>query len=166
VAVAAVVAPTHAKGCMRAFFDGAGYGFTHIVSLIVVATAFGKGIEQVGLAKHLGDLIASQPALLHPLAGIVPMAFAFVCGSGMASTQSLYGFFHAPAVELQQDPIAVGAMVSLGSAAGRTMSPVAAVVLMCGTLVGVGPFQLVKRVAGPLLGGLAVVILLRLAGVV
>jgi DcuC family C4-dicarboxylate transporter len=82
----------------------------------------------------------------------------------MASTQSLYSFFHAPAVALGQDPVSVGALVSLGSAAGRTMSPVSAVVLMCGTLTGTNPFVLVKRVAGPLLVGVTVVVLLRVAG--
>ena len=86
---------------------------------------------------------------------MVPCAFAFVCGSGMASTQSLYGFFHGPAEALQQNPLDVGAMVSVGSAAGRTMSPVAAVTLMCATLTGTNPFTLAKRVAVPLLAGIA-----------
>ncbi len=166
VGVAAAVAPSRARGCMRAFFDGAGYGFTHIVSLIVIANCFGKGIEQVGLARALGDLIERSPQLLHPLAAFVPAGFAFVCGSGMASTQSLYGFFHAPAVDLGADPLSVGAMVSLGAAAGRTMSPVAAVVLMSAALTGTQPFDLVKRVAPPLLLGLASVVALRVVGVV
>jgi DcuC family C4-dicarboxylate transporter len=56
-------------------------------------------------------------------------------------------------------------MVSLGSAAGRTMSPVAAVTLMCATLTGTNPFTLAKRVAVPLLVGIVVVVLLRLTGV-
>ena len=85
-----------------------------------------------------------------PLAAAVPMAFAAICGSGMASAQSLYSFFHGPAKALDLDPVSVGALVSLGSAAGRTLSPVAAVTLMCATLTGTNPFTLAKRVA---LGG-------------
>ena len=166
VVAAAVVSPGHARGCMKAFFDGAGYGFANIVSLIVTANCFGTGIETVGLAKHLGDLIAARPDLLTPLAGVVPAAFGFVCGSGMASTQSLYGFFYAPAVEVGADPQAVGAMVSVGSAVGRTMSPVAAVTLMCATLSGARPFDLVRRVGPPLAAGLAVAIALRVGGAV
>ncbi|MFO0848481.1 MAG: hypothetical protein U0871_07990 [Gemmataceae bacterium] len=166
VAAAAVVAPRKAGGCMTSFFEGAGYGFTHIVSLIVVANCFGKGIELVRLADHLGRLIAAEPALLHPLAGFVPCAFAWVCGSGMASTQSLYGFFHGPAVATGADPLAVGAMVSVGAAAGRTMSPVAAVVLMCGTLTGAKPGELLRRVSPALLAGLTAAVVLRALGVV
>jgi DcuC family C4-dicarboxylate transporter len=165
VLVAAIVTPNKARDCVKEFFAGAGYGFANIVSLIVIANCFGKSIEAAGLAKALGSLIASVPDLMQPLAALVPMVFATICGSGMASTQSLYGFFHAPAIALNLDPVSIGAMVSLGSAAGRTMSPVAAVVLMCGTLTGTNPFTLAKRVAIPLLAGIAVVILLRLAGI-
>jgi DcuC family C4-dicarboxylate transporter len=165
VAVAAAAAPGRARDCVKEFFAGAGYGFTNIVSLIVTATCFGKAIELAGVARVLGQLIESVPELMQPLACFVPLAFAALCGSGMASTQSLYEFFYTPAVRLGLDPVSVGALVSLGSAAGRTMSPVAAVVLMCGTLTGTNPFTLAKRVAVPLLVGVTVVVLLRVAGV-
>jgi DcuC family C4-dicarboxylate transporter len=164
VLVAAVVARDRAKECVRQFFEGAGYGFATVVSLIVTANCFGTAIEEAGLAKALGQLIAQAPNLMQPLAAAVPLAFAALSGSGMASTQSLYGFFHDPAVALGLDPVAVGALVSVGSAAGRTMSPVAAVTLMCGMLTGTNPFTLAKRVAVPLLIGTAVVVLLRMAG--
>ncbi|HUR55486.1 MAG TPA: C4-dicarboxylate transporter DcuC [Gemmataceae bacterium] len=166
VLVAMAVTPGQARGCVKQFFDGAGYGFANIVSLIVTANCFGVAIKDAGLARALGELIDAFPNLMQPLAAFVPLAFAAVSGSGMASTQSLYGFFHDPALALGLDPVSVGAMVSLGSAAGRTMSPVAAVVLMCATLTGTNPFTLAKRVAVPLLVGIAVVVVLRMCGVV
>ncbi|OWK35914.1 C4-dicarboxylate transporter [Fimbriiglobus ruber] len=166
VGAAVAVTPTGARNSMKAFFEGAGYGFTNIISLIVTAKCFGTGIEKVGFASHVGNLIAQNPGLLHPLAGTVPAAFAFICGSGMASTQSLYGFFYDPAVALEQDPVAVGAMVSVGSAVGRTMSPVAAVVLMTANLTGVRPIDLVKRVGPALVAGLVTAIVLRVLGIV
>jgi C4-dicarboxylate transporter, DcuC family len=166
VGVAALASPKDARNSMRSFFEGAGYGFTHVVSLIVVANCFGKAIENVGLAAGLGKLIEANPQMLTPLAAFVPWLFAVVCGSGMASTQSLYGFFHTPASALGADVNAVGAMVSVGSAVGRTMSPVAAVTLMCANLTGTQPLQLVKRVALPLLLGLAGVVVLRVLRVV
>lgn len=164
VLCAAAAAPHRSRDCVKEFFAGAGYGFANVISLIVIANCFGKAIKAAGLAETLGTLIAGAPHLMLPLAALVPLAFAAICGSGMASTQSMYEFFHKPAEQLGLDPVAVGALVSLGSAAGRTMSPVAAVVLMCGTLTGTNPFTLVKRVAGPLFAGIAVVIALRLAG--
>jgi DcuC family C4-dicarboxylate transporter len=165
VAVATAVSPGKARDCVKQFFDGAGYGFANVVSLIVIANCFGVAIREVGLAAELGRLIEAQPGLMRPLAAFVPMAFAAVSGSGMASTQSLYGFFHGPAVDQGADPTAVGSLVAVGSAAGRTMSPVAAVALMCASLTGTKPLELVKRVAPPLLAGLAVVVALVMAGV-
>ncbi|MFO0797059.1 MAG: C4-dicarboxylate transporter DcuC [Gemmataceae bacterium] len=166
VLVAMAVTPGRARDCVKQFFDGAGYGFANIVSLIVTATCFGKAIEGAGLAALLGKLIAAAPGLLEPLAAVVPLAFGAVSGSGMASTQSLYGFFYQPALDHGHDPTAVGALVGVGSAAGRTMSPVSAVTLMCATLTFTSPFVLAKRVALPLLAGTAAVVALRMAGVV
>ncbi len=165
VVVAAAVTPSKSRDCVKHFFDGAGYGFTHIISLIVTANCFGIAIKEAGLAQALGQLITGTPGLMQPLAAFVPLSFAAVSGSGMASTQSLYGFFHTPAVSLGIDPVSVGALLSLGAAAGRTMSPVAAVVLMCATMTGTNPFTLAKRVAVPLLAGMIVVVTLRMCGV-
>jgi DcuC family C4-dicarboxylate transporter len=160
VVAAALTAGRAVLGCARAFFEGAGYAFTHIISLIVTAACFGKGVEQIGLAGRLGDLIRRWPGSLLPTAGSLPLAFAWVCGSGMASTQSLFAFFVPPSLSLGADPVHVGAVVSIAAAAGRTMSPVAAVTLMCAALTETNPFDLIRRIALPLMAGVGLVILL------
>jgi C4-dicarboxylate transporter, DcuC family len=164
VACALVVSPRHAKDGAKQFFEGAGYGFTNVISLIVTGACFAEGLKLCGLAAVLGHTIAGAPDLMLPLAAAVPALFAFVSGSGIASTKGLYEFFHDPAAELGHDPNAVGAVVSIAAAAGRTMSPVAAVVIMCGTLTGAKPFDIVKRVAPPLVAGLIACVALRMLG--
>ncbi|MBM4068765.1 MAG: hypothetical protein FJ271_07450 [Planctomycetes bacterium] len=151
VLAAALATPACIPGSVRAFFEGAGYGFTHIISLIVAASCFGAGIKEIGVADLLGELLRLAPGLLLPLAGLLPLAFAVLCGSGMAATQSLFGFFAGPALAAGADPLQVGAVVSLAAAAGRTMSPVSAVCLMCAELTDTRPLQLARRVALPLL---------------
>jgi len=162
VGVAAVAVPRKAGGCMRAFFDGAGYAFANVISLIVVAQCFGAALKGVGLADALGRFIAANPDALEPLAATVPFLFALVCGSGIASSQSLYPFFYDPAVAVGEDPNAVGGLVSVGSAIGRTLSPVSAVALMCGTLAGAKATDLSKRLAIPLVAGLTVTVSIHL----
>src|SRR5262249_7054366 len=142
----------------KAFFEGVGYAFTHILSVIIVANCFGKGVEESGLAAHLHDAIEGAPGLLLPAAAALPLGFAWVCGSGMASTQSLYGFFVEPPRRVGAAPLRVGAVVSLAAAAGRTMSPVAAVMLLCTSLTGTEPLALVRRTALPVLAGMAAVV--------
>jgi C4-dicarboxylate transporter, DcuC family len=166
VLAAAVSNPRVVRGVPKAFFEGAGYAFTEVVSLIVTASCFGKAVELVGIARLIGEGIEHVPGLLLPVAGFVPLAFAALSGSGMASTQSLYSFFVEPSRALGFEPKEIGAVVSIGAAAGRTMSPVAAVALMSAKLTGTNAFQLARQVALPLLISLAVVILLRMGSVI
>lgn len=163
--VAAVIGRASITGAVTAWSRGVLYAYWHIITLIVAANTFGKGIELIGLAAVIGGVITSLPGLMLPAAGFLPLSFAVLCGSGMASTQSLFKFFAEPALSLGVDPTRVGALVSLGSAAGRTMSPVAAVALMCGVLTGTNAVTLVRRVAIPLLlGVLAAVIFAGISG--
>lgn len=144
------------------FFEGAGYGYANIVSLIVVARCFGVAIENVGIAQRLGAAIELWPDALLPTVGIFSVAFAALCGSGMATAQSLFGFFAEPSIKLDIDPTHTGAVLSIASAAGRTMSPVAAVTLMCAKMTGTKPMELSKAVVIPLLVSVAVVVALAM----
>lgn len=155
---AALVSPRQAAGTAQAFFEGAGHAFARIVSVIVVANCFGKGMEAIGVREQFSALIKSVPRLLTPCALALPLLFAILCGSGFASTQSLLGLLTAPAAALHVDQVTIGALVSLGSSAGRTISPVAPVVLLCSTLAGVEPLSLVRRLAIPILAGVAAVL--------
>ena len=145
VIVAALSAGRGGLKAAGSFFEGAGYGFANIISLIVAATCFGEGLKLIRIAALLGDAIEAMPVIIMPLAGTMPLAFGVLCGSGMASTQSLFDFFVKPALDLGIDPYLVGAVVSLASAAGRTMSPFAAVTLMSATLTKTNAMQLSAR---------------------
>jgi len=152
-----------ALGIARAFFEGAGYAFAEIIAIIVAATCFAEGVKLVGVGELIGGLVLGVPGLLVPAAGLFPLGFAALSGSGMAATQGLYGFFTHPAIAQGVDPLHIGSIVSIGAAAGRTMSPVAAVVLMAAKLTGTNPVSLVKRVAPPLLAGVAAMIIMGAA---
>ena len=162
VLCAALAAPRQAKELAGTFFEGAGYAYANVISIIVVATCFGEGVKNIGLDKVIGDFVTHQPGALLPLAGFVPLGFGFVSGSGMASTQSLAAFFIVPGLELSLSPQQTGTVVALGAAAGRTMSLVAAVTLMCSQLTDTPPHRLVKRVAFPLLVGMAVTVIVAM----
>ena len=158
VVAAIAVTPSAIPDSAKSFFEGAGYAYTYIISLIAAASCFGSGVEQAGLANVLGQVTANSPGLLVPSAAGVPLAFSWLCGSGMATTQSLFGFFVEPARAIGVPAIDLGALVAIAAAAGRTLSPVAAVTLMCASLTRTNPIDLCKRLAIPLLVGLACVL--------
>ncbi len=159
VVAAALVTPSAAGRSARSFFEGAGYAYTHVISLIVCAEAFGAGLRAVGLGPALGGLIAAESRLLLPLAIVLPLGFAFLCGSGFAATAALFGLFVAPSRATGTDPATIGVIVSLAAAAGRTLSPVAAVKLLSASMAGADPGQMTRLVVLPLLASLAVVLL-------
>src|SRR5262249_24054070 len=88
---ASLTAPAKAWEVARVFFEGTGYAFTHIVSLIIVAMAFGEGIKVSGVGALLARGIGLAPALLWPSAATLTVGFGWVSGSGMATTQALFG---------------------------------------------------------------------------
>ena len=153
VAAAALTNRSQFHRTALTFFEGVGFAFARIISLIVAASCFGEGIKRIGLAALLGQLLRTWPRLLAPASVALPMSFAVLCGSGMATTQSLYSFFVEPAQQLGQDSLRLGAIVALAASAGRTLSPVAAVTLMCASLVEVNPLDLARRLVIPLLAG-------------
>ena len=147
----------------KVFFEGAGHALTTVTSIIASASCFGKGVEMAGVPELLHEAIEAAPGLLIPLAVLMPAGFSWMCGSGMASTQSLFGFFVEPAHVLGVDPIRIGAVVSISAAGGRTLSPVAAVVLLASSMSGTTaqngatPFEITRRIAVPILAGLTAV---------
>ncbi len=151
-AVAAVLAaPRRARGAPAAFCEGAGWGYGYVITQITAANCFGAGLRAIGFADLLGSIVRDQPVLLFVCAAALPMAFAALCGSGMAATQSLVGFFARPALYEGIDPTHAGAVVSIAASAGRTMSPAAAVALISAKLSATEPLALCRRVALPLL---------------
>jgi DcuC family C4-dicarboxylate transporter len=162
VAIAALTAPGKAKQTATTFFEGAGYALTHITSLIIAANCFGEGVKAVGLAQPLGALVRAWPRVLFPVALLSALAFALLSGSGMATTQSLYGFFVEPAKTAGADPLRVGAVIALAAAAGRATSPVSAVVLLSASLAGAEPLAMMRRTLPALLAGLAVAVVVAM----
>ncbi len=160
VVLAAASAPARISNVTKAFFTGTGWSLTHVISLIVAANCFGEAVKSIGVAEVFARFIAAWPGALLPVAAAAPMGFGAVAGSGIAATQSLFPLFVGPSLDLHINPVWTGAVVSLGAAAGRTMSPVSAVNLVSSTLTGVNPLEISKRVALPLVGGIIVVVLL------
>jgi C4-dicarboxylate transporter, DcuC family len=145
-----------------AFFDGAGYGYTHVISLIVVATTFAAGVELSGLIGLLLEMLKAWPKSALVVAPLASWFLAVVAGSGIAPAVAIMQFFVPAAESMGIDPIRLGAVTSLGAHFGRTMSPAAAVVMMSARLSGASPRELIRQVAAPLLIGLAVLIALAL----
>jgi DcuC family C4-dicarboxylate transporter len=145
-----------------AFFEGAGYAYTHVISLIVAASTFAEGIRQSGLIGLLIQALQTWPAAAVVVATGSAWGLAFVAGTGIAPAVAIMEFFVPEAGSMAIDPTRLGALTAIGAHFGRTMSPAAAVVGLSARLSDSQPSELIGRVAIPLLVGGVVVLLVSL----
>lgn len=153
VVVATLVTPHVLNRVSTAFFEGAGYAYTHVISLIISAMLFTEGIKATGLIERLAGGVADYPVVLVLVSVLVPWGLGVVCGSGIAPAVATMGAMVPLAVQIGSDPARLGALCSVAGQLGRTMSPVAAVAVMCATLSQTTPLELVRRVAPALMAG-------------
>jgi DcuC family C4-dicarboxylate transporter len=147
----------------RNFFDGMGKAYANIISLIITGRVFIDGIKAVGMITSLVRIVSGQGFWGKLATETFPWTLAVLSGSGIAPCVS---FCKAVLPEIaKSDPtgaLHLGVLAAVASNFGRTMSPVAAVVMFSSTLVKVSPIDLVKKTAPPLLAGGVVLFFLML----
>jgi DcuC family C4-dicarboxylate transporter len=153
-AVGVLVCWRETQRLTRSFFEGMGVAYGSIISLTITAQCFGAGIAAIGVAEALLRA-ARETGALAVLAGGFPWALAALSGSGSGPVLTFAEAFLRH-VDTHHDPVRLAAVACFGGAFGRTMSPVAAVVVYSSGLVGVPPVPLIKRVLPALLAGAGV----------
>src|SRR5262249_36393912 len=127
VVAAGMTSPRSIRAVVPAFFDGAGYAYHHVISLIVPASTFAEGIRLSGLIALVIRAIAPWPDVALVAGTVAPWCLAVICGSGIAPAVAVMEFFVPAADSMGLDPVRLGTMSALGAHFGRTMSPAAAV---------------------------------------
>ena len=164
IVLAGLTSPRQVGQLATAFFEGAGYAYTHVISLIVAATTFAEGINQSGLIALIVQGLVGWPAAALVVSVIAPWALAVVSGTGIAPAVSIMEFFVPVAASMHLDPVRLGTVAALGSHFGRTMSPAAAVVAMSSKLAYEPPSRLIREVVPPLVIGGATLLAVTLMG--
>ncbi|MDB9306235.1 MULTISPECIES: C4-dicarboxylate transporter DcuC [Cyanophyceae] len=162
VTAAGLTTPKESGGLVAAFFEGAGFAYANIISIIIVATIFTDGIKANGLIEVLTNALANRPVAVKITSLILPFTLAGVTGSGSAPAIAVMNVLVPVATTMNLDPVKIGALAAVAAQLGRTLSPVAAVVIMSATISKQPPLNLVKCVVLPLLAGLAAVIVATL----
>ncbi|MBL7998399.1 MAG: C4-dicarboxylate transporter DcuC [Candidatus Kapabacteria bacterium] len=149
----------------KQFFEGLGYGYVHVISLIITASCFIQGLKMTGVVAAVVGAVASSGAVGSIVSLYSTMALAVLSGSGTAPSvtfsKAVLPSLLASGVPLQH-VVDMGALGAIGATLGRTMSPVAAIVLFAATLTHTTPQQIVRLTALPLVAGSAVALALIL----
>jgi DcuC family C4-dicarboxylate transporter len=152
--LAVIVARREVQALTRSFFDGMGSAYATIISLTITAQVFGAGIAAMGVADALLTA-ARRSGSLTLLSAAFPWALSVLSGSGSGPVLTFAQTFLAN-MDGAADTVRLAAMTCFGGAFGRTMSPVAAVVVYTAGLVGVSPVLLIRRFLPALIAGAVV----------
>ncbi len=148
----------------KKFCEGLGYAYANIITLIVTASCFIAGLTEVGLTERFVRMISGVGWLAKIASGFITMLLAIIAGTGIGPSVA---FSKAVLPTLRDTNLTgaldLGALAAIAATFGRTMSPVAAVVIFCATFGNAKTIELIKHTARPLLVGFAVVLALMIA---
>ncbi|MBK9246700.1 MAG: C4-dicarboxylate transporter DcuC [Ignavibacteria bacterium] len=146
----------------KSFFEGLGYAYIHVISLIISASCLIAGMEAVGLIQVLVKVVSNFDLTAQTISGSMTWLLAVLSGSGTAPSVS---FSKAVLPELAkinpQGAVDLGIIGAIGATFGRTMSPVAAIVIFTTTLVDAKPLSIIKRTAPALVIGFLALLIFR-----
>ena len=149
---------------VKKFCEGLGYAYAHIITLIVTASCFIAGLTEVGLTERFVTLVAGVGWTAKISAGVITGFLAIVAGTGIGPSVA---FSKAVLPALRDTNLAgaldLGALAAIAATFGRTMSPVAAVVIFCATFGHAKPIELIKHTAIPLLAGFGVMLAIMIS---
>ncbi len=161
---------------LSSFLDGMGKVFGPVVALIVCAELFAESLKAIGAIDTLlhSASNAGIDTLLHSasnagigsglmtlvMVGLIMVA-AVIMGSGNAAFLSFSSLAPAVAAKFGVPAVTMLLPMQLASSIGRTVSPIAAVLIACAGIAKVSPFVVVKRTSVPMAGALVTALLLN-----
>ncbi len=155
---------SEASHLAKKFCEGLGYAYANIITLIVTAACFIEGLTAVGLTEKFVKLVAGVGWTAKLAAGAITGGLAIIAGTGIGPSVA---FSKAVLPSLSHTNLAgaldLGALAAIAATFGRTMSPVAAVVIFCATFAPARTIALIKHTAPPLLAGFVVMLAIVIA---
>lgn len=147
---------------LKIFWEGMGKVFASVITLIVCAEVFSKGLISLGFVE---GLIAGSQHIGFGAIGITVimtiMIFtaSILMGSGNASFFSFGPLVPNIATKLGVEGVSIILPMQLASSMGRAASPISGVVIATAEIAQVSPFELAKRNFIPLVSVLIFMLL-------
>ncbi|WP_348922216.1 C4-dicarboxylate transporter DcuC [Enterococcus rotai] len=146
-------------------FKGMGQGFSQVVMLVVGGSLFTTAVQSLGIIDNLMASVESSAS-----AGLVTTLifsgattlFGILSGGGLAMFYAVIELIPDIAAKAGIDGILISLPMQMIANLARTISPVAAVVMIVASTVGVSPVRILKRTSVPTIIGIISVIVLSI----
>lgn len=142
---------------LKIIFGAMGTQFANIISMVVAGQFFALGLTKIGFISTLIDSTKSAglgaQAMIFVMTAIIIFS-AVIMGSGNAPFFAFAALAPAAAASVGINPIIMLMPMQLSAGVARSMSPITSVIVAVTGISEVSPFDVVKRTAIPMIGGL------------
>jgi DcuC family C4-dicarboxylate transporter len=148
---------------LQKVFDSMGSVFATVVTLIIAGEVFSAGLKAIGAVDALLSLSGEfglSAASIVLLMTLITFAISALMGSGNAAFFSFAPMVPDISRHIGSDIAVMMLPVQISAGIGRTLSPIAGVVIAIAGIAGISPVEIVKRTALPMLGGWLLMIVL------
>lgn len=153
-----IVTRFNAPKALNEFFRGCGTGFASIMSIIISASVFAAGLTQSGLIDFLIEALKNSSEYARWGGVLGPYVMGIMMGSGDAAAMAFNTSVTPHAPEFGMDIIELGNLAYVAGALGRTMSPIAGVVMVVSGIAGVNPVDVIKRTAPGMIAAILILL--------
>jgi DcuC family C4-dicarboxylate transporter len=129
------------------FFNGMGKAYGDVIGIIIAAGVFAAGLKTAGLIDVFIDTLKHSNEIARWGGSIGPFLMAVISGSGDAAAFAFNEAVTPHAKDFGMTIPDLGMLAAISGALGRTMSPVAGVVIVVSGIAKVSPLDVVKRTA-------------------
>ena len=142
---------TNPQQFSKEFFKGMGSGYGSVMGIIIAAGVFAAGLRAAGLVDAFVAGLKASNEIARWGGSLGPFILAVITGSGDAATFAFNEAVTPHAADFGMQVPNLGALALISGSLGRTMSPIAGVVIVVSGLAMVQPMQLVKRTFIPMI---------------
>lgn len=147
------------------FFKGMGNGLAMVVTLLVAASTLVEGLKSLGIIDMLMNSIqgvnGAGVLLVLAFSGITAL-IGFISGSGLAVFYAAIELIPALAAGVGVNGVMISLPMQMVANLIRSISPVAAAVIIVCSLTGTSPMKIVKRTSVPIITGILSVVILSI----
>lgn len=146
-------------------FKGMGQGFSQVVMLVVGGSLFTTSVQSLGIIDNLMKSVEASTSaglLTMLMFSGATMLFGILSGGGLAMFYAVIELIPDIATRAGIDGILITLPMQMIANLTRTISPVAAVVMIVSSTINVSPVRVLKRTSIPTIVGIISVIVLSI----
>jgi C4-dicarboxylate transporter, DcuC family len=141
---------------LQGIFNDMGKVFATVVTLIIAGQTFAMGLKSIGAIEALLSLASSAgftASVIVLFMAVLTFSISALMGSGNAAFFSFAPMLPQIAEKIGTNVADMILPIQLSAGMGRTISPIAGVIIAVAGVSGLSPFDIVRRTVIPMLSG-------------